>query len=146
MIKINLLCVGNLKELYWKEAIAEYSKRISRYASFNIIEAPERRTVAEEGKEIMKRVKGYAVAFDLGGNNISSTEFAELFKKRLNDGDSEITLIIGGSEGLSAEVKNHCKTAVAFGKVTYPHQLMRVIAAEQIYRALTILNNVTYHK
>lgn len=146
MIKIHLLCVGTLKEKYWTEAVAEYAKRISRFAAFNIIEVAEKRTPTEEGKEILKKAAGYKIAFDISGKEIDSIGFAEVFKKCLNSGSSEITLIIGGSDGLSQEVKDNCDMRISFGRVTYPHQLMRVIASEQIYRALTIMNNITYHK
>ena len=146
MIKINLIAVGTLKEKYWVEAVAEYTKRISRFATFKIIEVAEKRTVEEEGKEILKKLVGYPIAFDIGGTEVDSVGFSAIFQKCLNVGSSEITLIIGGSDGLSEEVKKQCKMRVSFGRVTYPHQLMRVIATEQIYRALTIINNVTYHK
>lgn len=153
MIKINLVAVGKLKENYLSEAVEEYAKRISRYASFNIIEVPERpdggdipSLLAEEGKGILKKVKGYSVLLDLQGEELSSTDLASLVGERAAHGTSEFTFIIGGSRGVSAEVKNRAESIVSFGKVTYPHQLMRVILAEQIYRLMTILNNVSYHK
>ena len=146
MIKINLVCVGTLKENYWKEALDEYKKRLSRYVSFSVIELKEKRTKEEEGKEILARSKGYIVAFDLGGKELSSEEIAAFIDKKATEGTSEMTFLIGGSEGLSDEVKKAVDFRLSFGKVTYPHQLMRVIAAEQLYRAMTILNGVTYHK
>lgn len=146
MIKINIVAVGTLKEKFWTEAVSEYVKRISRFANIKIIEVAEKRTIEEEGKEILKKINGYPVAMDIGGSAVSSEEFASFFNKKLLDGTSEFSLIIGGSEGLSEEVKRACATRISFGKVTYPHQLMRVILTEQVYRALTIMNNVTYHK
>lgn len=146
MIRINLVCVGTLKEKYWTQAVEEYTKRISRYATFNIVECPEKRTVDEEGKEILKKLKGYVVVFDIGGKIVSSPDISDLMRDRLNAGTSEFSFVIGGSDGLSEEVRSRADFAMSFGRVTYPHQLMRVIASEQIYRALTIMNNVTYHK
>lgn len=146
MLKINLIAVGTLKERYWTEAVAEYAKRISRFASLSILEIAEKRTINEEGKEIIKKISGYPIAFDLNGAETDSVGFADTIQKLLNGGKSEISFIIGGSEGLSEEVKSKCAMRLSFGKVTYPHQLMRVIASEQIYRALTIMNNVKYHK
>lgn len=146
MIKINLLCVGTLKERFWVDAIEEYKKRIGRFANFKITETDECRTIEEEGKEILKRIKGHAVIFDIEGEAVTSCGFAEMIRKKLNEGKSELTLIIGGSNGLSQEVKDISRDKISFGRVTYPHQLMRVIATEQVYRALTILNNVPYHK
>ncbi len=146
MIKINIIAVGTLKEKYWTDAVAEYAKRISRFASFKVVEIAEKRKLQDEGKEIIKKITGYPIAFDIHGTETDSVGFSELIKKLLIDGKSEITFIIGGSDGLSEEVKNICEKRVSFGRVTYPHQLMRVIASEQIYRALTIMNNITYHK
>ena len=146
MIKIRLACVGTLKESYWREALEEYKKRLSRYAVFSVEECKEKRTKEEEGKELLEKSKGYLVAFDLGGKELSSEEIAALIDKKATEGISEMTFIIGGSEGLSDEVKKAVDLSLSFGRVTYPHQLMRVIAAEQLYRAITILNGVTYHK
>ena len=146
MIKINLVCVGTLKEKYWTQAVEEYSKRISRYASLNVIECPEKRNIEEEGKEIMKKLRGYVVIFDINGKLVTSPDIADLFADKMNGGISEFSFVIGGSDGISDEVKKAGDLSISFGRVTYPHQLMRVIASEQIYRALTIMNNVTYHK
>ncbi len=146
MMKINIVAVGTLKEKYWTSAIEEYAKRISRYASLKIIEVGEKRTVEEEGKEILRKSSGYLIAMDIDGKVVSSPDFSEIFAKNLVNGTSEFTLVIGGSEGLSDEVKKSCRERISFGRVTYPHQLMRVILTEQVYRALTIMNNVTYHK
>jgi len=146
MIKINVVAVGTLKEKYWKDAVAEYAKRISRFASFKITEVPEKDTIDKEGKEILGKLSGYTVATAIEGKEISSPELASLFTKKMNEGTSEFTFVIGGSDGLSDEVKTNCNARLSFGKITLPHQLMRVVLTEQLYRALTIINNVTYHK
>ena len=150
MIKINLIAVGNIKQKYYTDAVNEYKKRISRYANLQIIEVKEfadnERTLELEELAILKNIKGKAILFDLEGQQISSEELAEIFEKSALYGDSEISFVIGGSRGVSENVKNTIKEKIAFGKVTYPHQLMRVIALEQIYRALSINAGSEYHK
>ena len=146
MLKINIVCVGTLKEDYWTKAIQEYTKRISRFATINIIEVAEKDTIEKEGELLLSKIKGYAIALDKDGSLISSENLAEKLDKLLVQGKSEISFIIGGSDGLSPKVKGSSNEMISFGKVTYPHQLMRVILAEQIYRALTINNHITYHK
>lgn len=146
MIKIRLVCVGTLKESYWRDALAEYTKRLSRYASFEVIEIKERRTPEEEGKEILSKLRGYTIAFDLNAKEPTSEELAKILSEKAAAGTSETSFVIGGSDGLSEEVKKSVDLRLSFGRVTYPHQLMRVIAAEQLYRAMTIINGVTYHK
>lgn len=145
-MKINLVAVGKLKEAYWADAIKEYTKRIKRYADIYIIELAEGKNLLEEGKEIIKKLVGYVIVTDIGGKLISSTDFADLFATQMVRGNSEFTIVIGSSEGLCEEVKSKADILISFGKVTYPHQLMRVIVSEQIYRAITINNNLTYHK
>lgn len=146
MIKLNLVSVGNLKEKYWVDAVAEYAKRISRFADIRITEVSEGKTVAAEGEAVLKKLKGYKIITDIGGKLVSSPDIADIMENTLNNGKSEISVVIGGSEGLSDAVKNAADTRISFGRVTYPHQLMRVIVCEQLYRALTIMNHVTYHK
>lgn len=146
MIRLRIAAVGNLKEKYWREALAEYEKRISRFASLSVKEVAEKRTKEEEGKELLSVLNGKAVLLDIGGENLSSPEIASFLQDCLNKGQSEITFVIGGSTGVSEEVKAACVKKISFGRATYPHQMMRVILAEQLYRALTIMNNVTYHK
>ncbi|HHU43419.1 MAG: 23S rRNA (pseudouridine(1915)-N(3))-methyltransferase RlmH [Bacillota bacterium] len=143
---INLIAVGSLKEKYWTDAIKEYQKRLSRFCKLNIIETPEARTKEEEIKNIIKKIKGYSILFDIKGKLLSSEEFSAVFSKKLLEGISCFSLIIGGSEGVDESLKKQVDLIVSFGKVTYPHQLMRVILIEQIYRAITIINNITYHK
>lgn len=150
MIKINLIAVGNIKQKYYTDAVNEYKKRISRYANLQVIEVKEfadnERTLELEELAILKNIKGKAILFDLEGQQISSEELAVIFEKSALYGDSEISFVIGGSRGVSENVKNTIKEKIAFGKVTYPHQLMRVIALEQIYRALSINAGSEYHK
>lgn len=146
MIKLNVVAVGKLKEQFFTDAVNEYAKRISRFASLKITEIPEKKTVEEEGTEILKKTSGLTVLTDVKGEAVSSENLAEIIKNACTYGQSEITFIIGSSEGTSEEVKKGVDKRISFGAVTFPHQLMRVILCEQLYRALTIINNVTYHK
>lgn len=146
MIKLNVVAVGKLKERFFTDAVNEYAKRISRFASLKITEIPEKRSVEEEGTEILKKTSGLTVLTDVKGEAVSSENLAEIIKNACTYGQSEITFIIGSSEGTSEEVKKGVDKRISFGAVTFPHQLMRVILCEQLYRALTIINNVTYHK
>jgi 23S rRNA (pseudouridine1915-N3)-methyltransferase len=145
-MKINIIAIGKLKEKYWKDALFEYQKRISRFADFQIIELPEGKNLTEEAKDIKKKLLGYLIVMDINGKIISSTDFADIFSEQLVRGKSDFSIIIGSSEGLSDEIKELSDIKISFGRVTYPHQLMRVILAEQVYRSLTINNNLTYHK
>lgn len=149
-MRINIVAVGNIKQKYYLEAIKEYAKRISRYAKFDITEVKEfgdnEKTLLQEEVGILKALKGKVILLDLEGDDISSEELAEIFKDSAVYGDSEITFVIGGSRGVSNNVKNAIPNKIRFGKATYPHQLMRVILAEQIYRALSINAGSDYHK
>ena len=156
-MRINIVCVGKIKEKYFTDAIKEYSKRLSRFCDFNIIEVDEYKnnktsaeeiniTIREEGKRLLDKAKGYLIAMDKGGKMLSSEDLATEIHDLTTYGNSEITFLIGGSNGLSSEVLSRVDKKISFGKVTYPHQLMRVILSEQIYRAFTIINGVPYHK
>lgn len=157
MTTINLICVGSLKETFWKEAVSEYSKRLKAFCNFNIIELKEvnfssptlseiEKIKTEEGKLIVSKLKKNNILLSIGGKEFSSTEFADFLKHKQTGGISELNFVIGGSYGVSSEVENACKEKISFSKLTFPHQLMRVIFCEQIYRAFTILNNKGYHK
>lgn len=146
MIKINVVAVGRLKEKYWEEALAEYVKRLKKYCECNVIEIPDGRSPEAEGTEILKKLSGSVVACDVQGKLVSSEDLAELIEKKANSGKSEITFLIGGSEGLSADVKKQAEEKISFGRVTFPHRMMRVILCEQIYRAFTIIHHTPYHK
>ena len=143
-MKINVVAVGNLKDRFFVDAVAEYLKRLSRYAKVEIKEMPESDPV-KEGREILKHLKGHVVALCIDGALMSSEEFADVIERRMLT-TSEFTFVIGGSTGLSAEVISRADTKLSFGRMTYPHRLMRVILLEQIYRAMTIINHTSYHK
>jgi len=156
MIKINLVCMGDIKEKYLTDAINEYSKRISRFASLKIVELKEQvaksnsqqdtiNALKKDAQEIAKHIKGYPICLDIQGEMISSEQFAKKIEKTSLT-NSEITFIIGASNGIHQDIKTLCKEKISFSKMTFPHQLMRVIFLEQLYRAFTILNNISYHK
>ncbi len=156
-MKIRLVCVGKLKEKYFVDAVKEYEKRLSRFCTFEIVETEEcyrgthpsesdvERIKTTEGARIAEKLRGNAVLFDRRGKEISSEELAEFLKETFQT-TSELTFVIGGSYGVGDNVSERCKTKISFGKITYPHQLMRVIACEQIYRAFMINANAEYHK
>ena len=146
MIKLNVIVVGKLKEKFFTEAVNEYVKRISRFAEVKIIELAEGKSLEAEGEEIIKKLVGTVVVTDVQGTLVSSEDIAKIIKNSALNGKSTISVVIGSSEGLCDKVKKLADHRISFGRVTYPHQLMRVILAEQLYRAMTILNNVTYHK
>jgi len=159
-MKITVLCVGKLKEKYLREAIAEYQKRLSAYAKLEMIEipdekCPERISQAEKQKVIQTEGAGllallpadaFVIALDIRGKNISSEDFAGLFADKMLGGKSHFVFIIGGSLGLSEQVLQRADFKLSFGKMTYPHQLMRLILTEQIYRAFKINAHEPYHK
>ena len=155
MHKINIVVVGQLKEKYLKDAENEYLKRLSRFSQVEIKEVGEylsnSKTNVEqiqemECAELEKKVSGYVVAMDKSGELISSEELSKLVEKSFTDGNKCVTFVIGGSNGLTSSFLKRANKVVSFGKITYPHQLMRVLLLEQIYRAETIINNITYHK
>lgn len=155
MLKIKLIVVGSIKEKYFTEAVAEYKKRLSRFCSFEIVEVPEylqnsnctnEQIINAESAEIMKRLDGFVIAFDLRGKEFTSEELAGVIKDCGIKGESKISFVIGGSYGMNSEIIKRASLVLRVGKATFPHQLMRVMAAEQIYRAMTIINNVKYHK
>ena len=153
MIKLNIVAVGKLKEKFWVEAVKEYSKRISRYAELNIIECPEgtdegnaEKLQKQEEAGILKKLKGCIVLMAIEGDMVKSEDIASLIEHESANGTSEFTFVIGGSRGVSDEVKKRASKLISFGRVTYPHQLMRVILSEQLYRATTIINKTSYHK
>lgn len=157
MMTINLICVGTIKEKYFTDAINEYKKRLSSFCKFNIIELKEinynKVTPSEiekikelEGKEIISNLKKNNILLSLKGKEYSSEELASFISNKQTNGISELTFVIGGSYGVSGEVEKEIQEKISFSKLTFPHQLMRVIFLEQIYRAFTILNNKSYHK
>ena len=152
MITINLVCVGNLKEKFWQEACAEYSKRLSKFCKLNIIEVAEQNKFDNiekikevEGEDIISRLNGKCFLLEINGKEFSSEEFAKEISKSSLEA-STLTFVIGGSYGTSDAVKNKIKDKLSFGKATYPHNLARVILLEQIYRAFMINSGGRYHK
>lgn len=155
MLKIKILAVGNIKEDYLLNGINEYKKRLSRFASVEIQEVQEfnsfSKTSEEKIKEIecerlMANLEGYVICLDKGGCMLSSEELSQEIKDVQVKGFAKITFVIGGSFGLTKTLLNKANKIISFGKITYPHQLMRLVLMEQIYRAETIINNITYHK
>lgn len=157
-MNINIVCVGKIKEKYLKDAIAEYAKRISRFAKLEITEltdekipenaseGQENAVKAKEGASVMRAVKdGYTVALCVEGKQLSSEEFAEKIQ-RVCMNTSRISFIIGGSLGLDESVKKAADLKLSFSEMTFPHQLMRVILLEQLYRAFKINAGEKYHK
>ena len=151
-MNIVLLCVGSLKERFWVDATKEYQKRLQKFCKLEIKELSEQnkfssidKIIAEEGKEIIANIKGYSILFDIEGKEETSEQFAKnissLFQK-----SSTLTFIIGGSYGVSEEVKKRVDERLSFGKITLPHNLARVVALEQIYRAFMINGGGKYHK
>lgn len=149
MKKFELVCVGKIKEKYFREGIDEYLKRLSRFCEVTVVEIPDRvddNTAAEiESRAIMEKLNGYVILADLKGKMLTSEEFAEAIDKAYLS-SPKIQFVIGGSRGVTDTVRQRANLSVAFGKLTYPHRLMRLIAAEQIYRAFSILNGSEYHK
>lgn len=159
-MNITILCVGRLTEEFFEDAVEEYKKRLSKYVNFKIVEVKDEKTKEnatiqeinlvkdKEGKRILEKINknSYIVTLEINGKQKSSEEFAEFFKNAMVSGRSDITFIIGGSLGLSDEVLKVSDHALSFSKMTFPHQLMRVILSEQIYRAYRIINNEPYHK
>lgn len=152
MLKINIIAIGKIKEKYIIDGIAEFSKRLSKYINLNIIELQEEvdnsTAIKKESDKILaylSKTKSYNILLDLKGNFIDSIELSnKLFDLTLNY--SEISFIIGGSRGVSREVKEKADYLLAFSKLTFPHQLFRLILLEQIYRAICISKNIKYHK
>ncbi len=143
---INIICVGKIKENYLKDGINDYQKRISKYHKINIIELPDN-DIINEGNEIIKHLnkKDYIIVLDITGNELSSVELADKLDKTFII-NSNITFIIGGSNGIRDDIKELANYRLSFSKLTYPHGLFRLILLEQIYRSFKILNNETYHK
>ena len=143
---IKIVCVGKIKEKYLRDAISDYEKRISKYHKINIIEV-EDFNMKEESIRILKNIKkdDFVITLEINGNVISSVEFANKIDK-LFITNSNITFVIGGSDGIDDIVKERSNYSLSFSTLTFPHQLFRVILLEQIYRCFKILNNETYHK
>lgn len=160
MITVNIICVGKLKEKFWRDACDEYSKRLSAFCKFNIIETDEYKlpdnpsqaqidfTLVTEGKRILDKVpKGSKIfALCIEAKEKSSQELAKEFENLTVNGISNISFVIGGSWGLSDEVKKSSDYKLSMSRMTFPHQLARVMLCEQIYRAFQINSGGKYHK
>lgn len=159
MLSINIICIGKIKESFFKDAINEYSKRLSKYCNLNIIELSDEKLPSKlndkiienikntEGKKILSHLKkdSYKICLDLHGKQFPSEEFSAKIDSISLNYNSSITFIIGGTLGISSEVLNCADEKICFSKMTFPHQLIRVFLLEQLFRAFKISNNETYH-
>lgn len=154
-MKITLICVGSIKEKYLKDALTEYTKRISKFSQLEIIEVQDEnnnkddKTIKEvEGERILRKISNssYVICCELKGEMLDSVQLAQKISNICSYSSSHITFIIGGSIGLAPSVLARADYLLCFSKMTFPHQLMRVILLEQIYRSFKILNNESYHK
>jgi 23S rRNA (pseudouridine1915-N3)-methyltransferase len=159
-VNINIIVVGKLKEKYLKQGIAEYAKRLSKFCKFQIIEVPDEKAPeslsdaqmnevkTKEGERILAKVKDrdYVFTLEIKGKERSSEELSAEMAKLTTYGNSDITFIIGGSLGLSDAVMERSNSAISFGRFTLPHQLMRLVLTEQIYRSFMIQAGSPYHK
>jgi len=165
-MKIDILCVGKIKEKFYRDALAEYSKRLSRYCTLNIIEVADEKTPDNASETVEDQIKEkeasrllkyipdstgagtdtYVITLEIDGKNLTSEQLADKISSWGLDGFSHLIFIIGGSLGLHNSVIQKANFHLSFSKMTFPHQLMRVILLEQIYRAHRIINNEPYHK
>ncbi len=161
MLRVNIICIGKIKEKYFTDAVSEYSKRLGAFCKFSIIELPEEKirsntpnrarideVLLSEGRRILQKVGGsdYVFAMCIEGRQLSSEELSETLQNISVSGKSTADFIIGGSYGLSGEVKNRADFRLSMSKMTFPHQMARMILSEQIYRAFEISTNGKYHK
>ena len=159
-MKITILTVGKIKEKYLKDAIAEYAKRLSRYCKLEIVEVADEKTIEnasqvletqirdKEAERLMKYIRedAYVITLEIKGKQLTSEELSKKINQLGIQGKSHIIFVIGGSIGLGDEILKRSDYALSFSKMTFPHQLMRVILLEQIYRSYRIINREPYHK
>ena len=159
-MKITIVCVGKIKEKYFTGAIEEYAKRLGRYCSLTVTEVADEKTPdgagealelqikEKEGQRILSLIRddAYVIALAIEGKMLGSEELAEKIEKLGVGGVSQIVFVIGGSLGLSSQVMKRADYALSFSRMTFPHQLMRVVLLEQIYRSYRIMNHQPYHK
>lgn len=159
-MKIRIIVVGKIKENFYISAIKEYQKRLTAYSKVEIIEVADEKTKEDasdiekelirkkEGERLLQKVSDndYVITLEISGNSLNSEELAEFVNRRMIEGKSSIVFIIGGSLGLAKEVCKRADYSLSFSKFTFPHQLMRVILLEQIYRTFKIIKNEPYHK
>lgn len=159
-MKLSVLSVGRLKETYWLAAVQEYGKRLSKFGKVQILEvpdepAPERLSAAQaaqllekEGQRLLKQIpaEAYVIALAIQGKQLSSEGLADFLNRRMLEGNSHFVFVIGGSLGLSPAVLDRADFQLSFSSMTFPHQLMRVLVLEQVYRSFKILAGEPYHK
>ena len=159
MLNINIICIGKIKENYLKDAISEYSKRLSKFCNLNIIELSDEKLPSKLNDSIINEIKtkecnkiiqnikkdSYVICLDLKGKQFTSEEFSGKLDNIALNFNSSITFIIGGTLGLNEEVLSLASEKICFSKMTFPHQLIRVFLLEQLFRAFKISNNETYH-
>ena len=158
-MKVTLICVGKVKEKFYRDAIKEYEKRLGAYIKLNTIEIPDEKVKVEndsemalamekEGNNILSKIKDnqYVITLEILGKNLSSEEFASKIDNLMLTGKSDVALVIGGSYGLCDSVKKRSDFALSFSRMTFPHQMMRVVLLEQVYRAYRIITGASYHK
>lgn len=159
-MKITIVCVGKIKEKFYVDAIAEYSKRLGRYCSLSVVEVKDEKTKEQatdteiamikerEGERILKNIRedGYVIALAIDGKLLDSVELSQKIEKLGLGSTSHIYFVIGGSLGLSDSVLRKADYQLSFSRMTFPHQLMRVVLLEQIYRSYRIMNHEPYHK
>lgn len=161
MLRVNIICIGKIKEKYFTDAINEYSKRLSAFCKFSVIELAEEKirsntpnasqideVIESEGKRILQKINSsdYVVAMCIEGKMMSSEELSDTLDKISLMGNSTVDFVIGGSYGLSNSVKSRAELKLSMSKMTFPHQMARMILSEQIYRAFEISTNGKYHK
>lgn len=159
-MKITLVTVGRLREEYWRLAVEEYTKRLSKFARANIVETPDEKAPEslsalareavkkKEGQRVLKAIPAdaYVVALAIEGKEYSSEGFSDFLEKAMLSGKNHFVFLIGASLGLSEEVQRRADAKVSFSRLTFPHQMMRVVLLEQVYRAMKILHKEPYHK
>ena len=151
-MEIKIICVGGVKQSWYKDACAEYVKRLRGVAVVNIIEIKEQshlptiQALAAEAKQILPKLKGRVIVLDIGAPCADSEEFSRIISGFLDSGGAAISFVIGGSNGLCNEVKQRADSLLSFSRMTFPHTLFRVMLLEQIYRAFSIMSGSPYHK
>ncbi|MCR4566654.1 MAG: 23S rRNA (pseudouridine(1915)-N(3))-methyltransferase RlmH [Pseudobutyrivibrio sp.] len=159
-MNVKVLCVGKIKEKFYSQAIDEYCKRLSKYCSLDIVQVPDEKTAENlsdveinlikdtEGEKILKHIndRDFVIALAILGKQLDSVAFSKYIQDLMIQGNSSIVFVIGGSLGLSDKVLSRANYLLSFSKMTFPHQLMRVVLLEQIYRAMRIMKNEPYHK
>jgi len=159
-MNVNIITVGKIKESYLREAISEYEKRLSKYCKLNIYEVADEKTIDKQSEALNERVKklegerilklinpdDFVISLEINGKMLDSLGLADFIEKSGIEGRPNLTFVIGGSLGLDLEVSKRADYKLSFSKMTFPHQLMRVILLEQIYRSFRIIHNEPYHK